>query len=348
MKKILILFLLILMPLVAGCSLKVKKNSNLTAGVYKSFDKGVNWQPKRALVNGGSIGSIISVDINEMYFDPQDNNAIYFTSAGNGIFYSYNGGENWLQPPELNSGTITSIAVDPKDKCIIYVSAANRILKSIDCNRSWREIYIDSRNLEVTYTVVDSYNDKNIYSGNSQGEILKSFDAGMSWTTVKRFNNTIKKILIDPNDTRIIYVATAKSGIFKSIDSGLNWEDLNKDLKKYSGAMAYINLLFNPSVQNSLFFLNNYGILKTTDGGTTWEALSLITPPSSTKIYSMAVNPKNDNEIFYGTATTFYKTVNGGKNWITKRLPVPSVASYLLIDPLNPNIIYMGAKKIKS
>jgi photosystem II stability/assembly factor-like uncharacterized protein len=89
-----------------------------------------------------------------------------------------------------------------------------------------------------------------------------------------------------------------------------------------------------------------YGLLKTNDGGQTWQAISLITPPASTDIYSVAINPQNNLEIYYATASTFYKTVDGGQNWITRRLPTGAVATYLYVDPLEPNVIYMGMSNL--
>ena len=84
--------------------------------------------------------------------------------------------------------------------------------------------------------------------------------------------------------------------------------------------------------------------MKTDDGGETWQIINLITTPLQTYIYSLGVNPKNENELFYGTASAFYRTTNGGANWTVKRLPTQAIASALLVDPVNPKIIYLGIK----
>ncbi len=92
---------------------------------------------------------------------------------------------------------------------------------------------------------------------------------------------------------------------------------------------------------------SKYGLLRTRDGGKNWQAINLLTPPGSVDIFSLAINPQNGNEIYYGTSSTFYKTVNGGEKWITKRLPTTRATSFLLVDFKNPNVIYLGTKKIK-
>ena len=189
---------------------------------------------------------------------------------------------------------------------------------------------------------VDFYDNLIVYAGNTVGDILKSGDGGIHWQVIKRFDSKIFKIMIDPSDSRIIYVATSSKGIFKTIDSGANWLDINDGLKPYSGAFEYRSLIFNPSESNSLILAAKYGLIKTNDGGQTWEALQLITPPATTDIFAVAVSPENSKEMYYTTSTTFYKTIDGGQNWITKRLPTLAIPSSIIINPNYPGVMYMG------
>ncbi|MFA6215146.1 MAG: hypothetical protein WC768_01085 [Patescibacteria group bacterium] len=346
MKKIKILFSLLLTGIfISGCSINFGGGANTTviAGVFKSFDKSGTWQEKNLFLHSGGSGSIAGVNVLGLTFDPQDNRAIYLNSDGSGLLYSYDGGDSWRKADAVGNGRVESVAIDPKNKCVIYATSANTILKSIDCNRSWKEVYIDTRaDKAVTALAIDSYDSLIIYAGNSAGDIFKSVDGGSNWQVIDRLNNPAAKILIDKKDTRTIYVATKNQGIFKTTDSGSSWTDVNGGLKQYSAALEYKNLIFDPNQDNSLLLVSKYGLIKTNDGGKNWEAIKLITPPSTTDIYSVAINPKNNLEIYYATASTFYKTVDGGKNWVTKRLPTAAVATYLIIDPNDQNIIYLG------
>lgn len=339
-KNAIIITLTALAVLATGC-ISLKKNTPVQSGVFKSLDRGQAWTYKNLLVVTGGLTGTGSINVTGLYFDPQDNNAVYMTAQSRGLFYSYNGGENWFQPPQLNTGNINSIAVDPKDKCIIYVAVTNRILKSEDCSRSFNESYIDSRNIAITSVAVSPENSLEIYAGTSKGEYFRSIDGARSWNTIFNHRSNVKQILIDPQDATKQY-AVVNAGIFKSIDGGFHWEDLNKDLKKYSGAKNINRAIFNPSKQDSLLIASNYGIMKTEDGGTTWEPYSLITPPLSAKISVVAVNPRDDNFIYYATPTTFYKTEDGGNNWIVRRLPSAAHPTILQVDPINPGIIYLG------
>jgi len=337
-------FLLIVAVLaISGCTISLGNNTVSTAGVFKSGDKGENWQSKNLFLHSGGLGSISGISVLDLIFDPQDSKAIYLTSEEKGLFYSYDSAQSWQKAEGLGTGTINSVAIDPQNKCVIYATFSNTIRKSVDCNRSWREVYVDTRkDKALTALAIDPYNNSLVYAGNTAGDILKSVDGAATWQVINRLDNRVVKILIDSTDSRIIYVATQKKGIFKSLDAGYNWFDLSEGLKKYSAALEYKDLIFNPSQPNSLLLAAKYGLLKTEDGGETWQDIKLITPVASTDIYAIAINPKDNKEIYYATASTFYKSVDGGQNWITRRLPSNLPAGSLLIDPTNPGVIYLG------
>jgi photosystem II stability/assembly factor-like uncharacterized protein len=348
MKKIyFVIFLLASLILTGAGCIQFGGGAGATdGGIFKSADKAETWQQKVALA-AVKPGSIADVNVVTMVFDPQDSQTIYLGTEENGLFYTADGAEAWLQVGAFQSGRINAVAVDAKDKCNVYVATGNKIFKTIDCTRSWQNIYVDPRSDQaVTSLAADFYNSSIIYAGMGGGEFLKSSDAGASWTAIKRFENKVVKILLAPEDSRIIYVALQNQGIWKSTDSGANWTSLNDGLNQFSGALDFKNLLIDPSQRDSLILVSKYGLLKTKDGGKTWQAINLLTPPGSVDIYSLAVNPKNSNEIYYGTSSTLYKSVNGGEKWITRKLPTSRAATYLLVDFKDPNVIYLGTTKI--
>ncbi len=350
MKKLFLIILLIipLLTLGAACDIKIGKKVTPGGGVFKSANQGNDWLTKSAIPMVGNDLSITNVNALNLVMDPQDHQALYLGTLENGLFYTYNGAEGWSQVSQLNKGKISAIMVDPADKCNIYAATGNKILKSIDCSRSWQEVYFETRvQQEITDLSIDAYNPKIIYAGTSVGDLLKSTDGGKSWATIERFKSAIERIVINYSDTRVIYIATHDKGIFKTVNGGTDWLNLEAGLKGFPGGKEVIDLIQDKTQRDVLIAASKYGLLKTADGGTIWQAIELLTPPNGAVIYSLAIDPKNGNNIYYGTATTFYKSIDGGKNWVTKKLPTDKAASVLLVDFADSNVIYLGSKKLK-
>lgn len=318
-------------------------------GIFKSVDSGENWSQKAWIYAlGGERKDFSKAGTLNITLDPNDHEAIYLGSAGSGLFYSYNGGTGWQQPNQIMGGNVSAVAVDPKNKCTIFLVIGNMILKSTDCNRGYANIYQDTRpEVMIKSLVIDSFNSNIIYVGNTVGDLLKSTDTGKSWTVAYRFENPVLKIIINPTDTKKIYIATQDKGIYRTGDGGASWVSLSEGLKQYGGAFVYHDLLlFEPKAER-LLLSSQYGLIKTEDVGVTWKALNLLTPPNSADIKVVGVNPKNFKEIYYSTLSTFYKSVDGGEKWVTKKLPSSRAPSSLLIDPLDPKIIYLGFEASK-
>lgn len=348
---------LVLMAFLASGCMNFGNSGDTSAydgGVFKSADKGSSWQ-QRALMptTTGAPRSFASVSVASMAMDPNDENAVYYGSIGNGLIYSLDGGASWRLVPELGKVTIRSIAVDPEDKCTVYAAVGNKVYKTEDCTRGWRNIYFDNDTAATVDSVaIDHYNKQAVYIGNSRGDIIKSLDGGESWRTAQRIKGRIMKIAIDPNDSRIIYAVTEKNGVFRTFDGGESWEDgkeggLNKVLKEFSLGYEVKDVAFVKDEPRVVYVATNYGLLRSSDQGKKWESIDLIPPEKQAIINAIAVNPRNSEEIYYVTYTTFFRSLDGGESWSTIKLPTSRAGWTLLINPNDPNIIYMGVRGFK-
>lgn len=353
MKKFITFFILTAMIVVLPGCIKFKSDeapeeSQSIGGIFKSEDKAQTFSPYlRVATAGDERLTIAGFNIKSFAMDPNDNNAIYIGTEGQGMFFSYDGGVSWLQWPSLSEGVIQSIAVHPKNKCTIFATTANSIIKTEDCSRTWQKVYFDTRtNITVSSIQIDSFEPEIIYAGTSNGEVLQSRDGGKSWQTIHRVNSYIVEIII-AKDTRTVYVGTDFNGIFKTKDKGKTWtryyDEIKEDIKG-SGSDELTDLAMDYK-NNVLLFSAKHGIVKTADEGEKWENVPIITPPGSTVIYSLAVNPEDSNEIYYGTASSIIITYDGGTNWDSKQLPTASLPLNLFVDPFEPNNLYLGFKR---
>jgi hypothetical protein len=283
-----------------------------------------------------------------MIQDPQDANALYAGTAENGMWFTYDGGTSWYQPAQIKSGRVGSIAVDSKNKCVVYVTSGNRLLKTKDCSRTYESTYVDTRTERVMSTVlVDTFNPNIVWVGNDAGDVLKSDDAGVSWKPVVNLKSGVRRMAFMADDTRRVYIGTIEDGVWRTDDAGVNWINLRDKYKDFRDSKDFYDMAVGISDPKLVIISTKHGLLKSVDRGDTWTSMDLLTPDASALIYSVAIDPKDANNVYYGTSTTFYRSTNGGVNWVPKKLPTTRASTELLVDRANPNVLYMGVLEFK-
>lgn len=347
-KKLFLLLLITFLFLATGCiqTKQATDTSQFDGGVFKSADKGNTWQ-QRVLIptTSGQPRRFSGADVIWMSIDPNDENAIYFGSIGNGLLYTLDGGGSWNQVDNLGNASIRTVEVSPEDKCTMYISINNVVKKTTDCMRSWQDVYFDSDYASAIVSLaIDHYDSNTVYIGSSRGDLIKTTDGGANWQTITRLKSRINKIAIHPEDSREIYVVTEKRGFFRSLDAGETWDDFSQVLKENKMNLATKDLVFVKEEPNVIFVATAQGIIRTEDRGETWEKMNIIPPDAKAMINALAVNPNNSKEFYYVTYTAFFRTLDGGESWASIKLPSTRAGWRMLIDPEKPNILYMGMR----
>jgi photosystem II stability/assembly factor-like uncharacterized protein len=168
----------------------------------------------------------------------------------------------------------------------------------------------------VSALAVDPGNPSVVYAGAAQGGIWKTTTAGSSWSplTDRQASLAIGSVALDPTNSNIVYVGTGE-------------ENFAGD--SYYGA----------------------GILKSTNGGTTWTHLCgpFCGPVGQDGFYgggarigALAISPANNQVILAAVALLrkdgIYRSADGGKTWTQVVSGNPGTA--VLFDPVNGNTAY--------
>ena len=125
-----------------------------------------------------------------------------------------------------------------------------------------------------------------VYVGAAAGGLWKSTNNGASWTTTtdQIASLGVSDIAINPTNTNIMYIAT---GDFDGIPTGFSQGDSK-----------------------------SVGVLKSTDGGNTWNTTGLTWTTSQMRgISRLLINPLNPVEVFAFTTVGIYRTRNSGTTW---------------------------------
>jgi len=350
MNKIIITILITSIALTGfGCIKFSSDSAGEGGGIWKTTDQGEIWEQKTKFPTAEGVGSVAHVSVQALAIDPSDHMAIYAGTKSDGLLYTYDGAQAWQSATHLDSGPVAAVSIDPQDKCSVYAASRNKVYKSIDCNRTFEQVYFETRtDVDVTDVEVDWYNPSIVYAGTSDGDLLKSTDAGTSWSPVYRFEKDINSILVDPFDSRVIYVGTEKKGLWKSVDGGSTWIDFKEEFKEFKTSTSIYHIAADHTSEGTIIVATKYGLLRTYDGGSSWHEISLVTPPGTATITSLVMNPREGKEIFYTTPETFYKSLDGGGTWTTVEVPSSGYdATSLAIDPENSKVIYLGVKESK-
>ena len=148
--------------------------------------------------------------------------------------------------------------------------------------------------------------------------------------------------IVDPNNANTYYVGTPAGGIWKSTDAGQSWTPLSDDLPQ----LGVSGIAIDPNDSNIIYIAtgdddagNTYsiGVMKSTDGGTTWNTTGLIFNATNKRSNDIYINPNNSNMLWVATSDGIYKTTDAGVNWT---LVLAGNCKDLKLKPNSPDTIY--------
>ena len=327
----------------ASCSVSFQAQRP-DGGVYSSANQGSTWQQAVFLSQTkDKLVTIGGLTITSLLFSPLDSNSLYAVAQEGALYESRNGGEQWVK---LYSGHVQGIALHPKLRDVIYLASGNQVLQTTDGGQNWQGVYLEGTpSVTMTDVRLDSLNPSVLYASTSAGALLKSSDAGHTWAALHTFDKRgIKRVLVNAFDSRIVYVVANSDTLWRTGDGGTTWVEvlqrLKDQLKLDTGTVREVVALGNRP--DGLLLASTYGLLRSLNGGGSWERLHLLTPPNSVGISALGVNPANEQVMYYSAGSAFYRTIDGGKDWQTVPLPAPHPATALGVQPPSAAVLYLG------
>ena len=339
-------------------------------GVWKTSDGGNNWaNVTDGFLGVGSIGAIAVA--------PSDPNVIYVgtgsgcprgnISTGDGIYRSTDAGKTWTHLGLRHAGQIPKIRVHPNNPDIVYAAALGHIFgsneergvyRSTDGGGSWERIlYIDEEtgffqiamdvnNPRILYASAWRVERKpwSLISGNENGGIWKSTDAGDTWEKLEGGLPTglIGKIdvTVSPaNSDRVWALIEAegeRGGLYRSDDAGDTWRRVNGDAKLRQRPWYYIHIYADPQDQDTIYALNTR-FYKSIDGGKTFD--QQIRVPHGDN-HDLWINPNWPEMMIEANDGGANVSFNGGGSW-SGQMNQPTAQMYrVFVDDDWPYRIY--------
>jgi hypothetical protein len=195
------------------------------------------------------------------------------------------------------------------------------------------------------------------------------------WTELgpMNFAGRILSIGFHPTDPNTMWVGSASGGLWKTTNggrgaaNGINWTYVPTGNFPVLGIGS---IAVNPSNANEIYvgtgevyngdpggstgaghyrlFRGSYGIgiLKSTNGGTSWTKTLDFGNSSLKGVMDMVIHPTNTSVVFAATTDGVYRTTNAGGSW-TLIHPVV-FAMDLLFKPGDPNVLYVASGNFQS
>lgn len=348
----LIMLVLVTMLVASGCTIRFGSSSasrGPDGGVWRSADGGENWRQVIAVpTTNGKTATIANVGISDLTIDPTDAETLYLATPKNGIIYTNDAGLAWQQFRELTKEAIRSVIVDPQSPCTVYALSGTRLYGTRTCGRVWSVLYYhQTPEAMLTSIAIGSSTSPVVLMGTSAGEILRSTTGGETWDTVYRFDHRsrVVNVVADPRALATFYVGSDKEGIVKTTDGGQTWASLGAGLESYINNNDYRELIADPATPGGLLLILKYGMVRSQDGGVSWQRIDILPAPKDTTIYAASVNPRDSDEIYYVTRTSLVKTTDSGLTWSSQKLPTSRLVTDIIVSPATGSPIYFSTIK---
>ena len=348
----------------------------LAADRPSAFSRGLTSHPLRRVVPrelrwqrlGGPPGGL-GYDIRHSF---EDHNVWYVTDNFAGIHMSTDHGQTWfattsgittfMRSPGITTRLpygagdvipIFSATVDPHDSKIIWIGTKDSgdIYRSSDGGLTWekrvtgiepelqpsltfRGFTVDPRTSNTVYAMGEIASqgwrsDGMVVFGlmfdMTKGVVYKTIDAGLHWSEIWRGDDLARYCWIDPRNPETLYVST---GIFDR-------ESANTDVDGDDPG--------------------GVGILKSTDGGGTWQTLGKANGLSDLYVGSLFMHPTDPDTLIaaaaqdawsgHGASFTggVFVTRDGGDHW--QRILTDEVYSSVEICVSDPNVWYAASPR---
>lgn len=236
----------------------------------------------------------------------------------------------------------------------------------------WRSIGPAITSGRISDIAVNPNNPFEYYVATSSGGVWKTDNSGVSYTSL--FDNegsySIGCVTMDPTNSNVIWIGSGENnnqrsvsygdGVYKSIDGGKSWKNMGLRTSEHIG-----KIIVHPENPDIVYVAaigplwskgGERGLYKTSDGGTTWEAI--LTVDEHTGVNDIVMDPRNPDILYASTfqrrrhvftyvgggpGSGMHKSTDGGTTWVEINNGLPTVELGrigLAISPANPEILY--------
>lgn len=262
-------------------------------------------------------------------------NAVQRASGEARILRTTDRGASWtaIPAPPID---IASVVPDPAAPDTLFASGVSGIFKTTDAGQTWRHVYTTPPGTSTGSIAADPADRFRLTrlaaDGPQPGTLLRSLDAGETWTAVPCGNACGLRLWADPSGSGALI--GKGTGLWLSLDWGLTFNRLVPP-----GPGSPTTAAFDPSHPGWIYVDVSRGtqgsLFLTTDNGATW--IPKASPPGTfTEIFDLHVDPRDPGTLAAATLEGLSISTDGASTWMLRphsRLAVEKRGPLLLPGP---------------
>jgi len=268
--------------------------------IHKSTNGGTTWQETGADALGYMTPFGVHPLDSRILLVGQSN----WGAAGSPVVLSTDGGETWTDVPSIERNA-EGFLFDSKDADTFYVLTHENVFKTSDRGQTWhvtsgtmqpkddsgsrRSGFFGGEEVDVRQA-----NAETIYTVRGTKTLLRSTDLGKTWKGLERLKieTRLRFVQVHPVDPKVVIAAECNGRLHMSRDAGETWRtvQLPEDPLHEHWWSGCIGM---DQTDLDVFYVGGYdnreGVLRTRDGGKTFEELNNALPHAD--IYQIVVSP---------------------------------------------------------
>ena len=315
----------------------------LLAGVYKTTDGGEHWEAVNNGINTRGFRSVSIVVIN-----PRNTQRLYYTNGG-GVYRTLDGGKTWARITNCPGDGIFGLFFHPVSNTLFvsvpsdrpstsrgvyrlillcqFLPCPNLLARTptvvlcseqFGCNTVVMSILCEIRIGRTRHSQKADQNDEVVLTDTEA-------DCKLSGTLVG--GTSFLDMEVSTQDREFLYALTGRPGsVYRSSDSGNTWDRIQNSCQAIathpqSGLVAYCG----------------DSLLRITNGGQTWETLSII---MFGQVGVIVVSPHDPDTIYVG-GENLYMSKDGGRSWAERSNGLGVACLELKFNPADNTTLYL-------
>ena len=306
------------------------------AGIYKSIDGGLSWQPSQ---NG-----LPRSDISSLVIDPEEPKTLYAGLTLGGVYKSTDSGQTWQagnQGIDIPGGAfLATVAMDPADRTHLYFTDSLAVYETKDSGANWKKLQLPSCPKLITSMVIPSGALNTIYLADRERSdecdlgIYRSRDGGTTWDIIPipisyGLQLPYSSLAVAPLPEETIFLSGSNEEgerLYRTVDEGQTWEPV-LDHKCYG-------LWIDPDQNEKIFCGGPDQLLTSTDSGNTWK---VVLTDAGIREIGVSIT----GTLFAGGEERgLLVSTDDGTSWSEINSGLGSTSASLILNPLDSTIMY--------